>query len=545
MKKFILKNESGFASVIALIMVGMLTLLGLAALNNSDDELSIASNDLQEMKAFYSAEAGMEIAAAAILTSYDQTNMPPSSLPDDSISMNNCRVSYKVEDDGPAEQKVMDNGNLAGLFATVKSFSIVARARNSVDETEVELTQTFETANIPIYQFALFYNYDLELSPGADMSFLGRVHANGNMYMQTSTNINADSYLTSSKNIRHGVHPNAGISDESGSINIKNTTGSYVDMELGSGSWVDADYGKWYDSSVSMWQGRVQDSTHGQGELMVPMNGGVDPHKMIEPATGGNSDSYEDLSSLKFINQKAYQLVGGIWTDVTADMQSKAIISFADDQFYDAREGLDADIMELDMGNLYDSGYAPDNGVIYYSDQNGSRDFPALRLHNADTLGAPITIASENPVYTKGDYNTLGKVPASILADAVTFLSDSWDDTKSGGPLAQRGAINTTVNVSFITGNVPSESGNYSGGFENLPRFLEKWAGKTFTWSGSGICLWDSEQADQLWSSVYFDDPIRNWTFDMDLDDVINHPPETPIVRIYQRTGWKQSYVAY
>ena len=45
----IIQSESGFAALVALIMVAMLTLLGLAALSTSDDELSIASNEMQEM----------------------------------------------------------------------------------------------------------------------------------------------------------------------------------------------------------------------------------------------------------------------------------------------------------------------------------------------------------------------------------------------------------------------------------------------------------------------------------------------------------------
>ena len=42
-----LKNETGVATLIALIMVAMLTLIGIAAISTSDDEVSIAGNELQ------------------------------------------------------------------------------------------------------------------------------------------------------------------------------------------------------------------------------------------------------------------------------------------------------------------------------------------------------------------------------------------------------------------------------------------------------------------------------------------------------------------
>jgi len=59
------------------------------------------------------------------------------------------------------------------------------------------------------------------------------------------------------------------------------------------------------------------------------------------------------------------------------------------------------------MGKLYANGYGPSNGVIYFSDKSaGSTEWPALRVKNAAELGAGLTIASENPVYTLGDFNS-------------------------------------------------------------------------------------------------------------------------------------------
>ena len=37
-------------------------------------------------------------------------------------------------------------------------------------------------------------------------------------------------------------------------------------------------------------------------------------------------------------------------------------------------------------------------------------------------------------------------------------------------------------------------SGYYSGGVENFPRFLEDWSGKTFTYYGSMLELYNSQQ---------------------------------------------------
>ena len=549
MRLDLLKSQNGYAALIALIMVVMLTLLGLAALEQSDDEMTITSNGLQEMKTFYAAEAGMEMAAAILEAEYDSTGVPPTTMPNGELNSNNCLVTFTTTDDGPATQRVLTNGTLAGLHALVKSFTINASGVNIEEHTRVDLAQTFESALVPIFQFAVFYGNDLEIAPGPAMTLLGRVHSNGNMYLQSGASLSMDSYVTASGDIIHGRSPAYGGAAATGDLFIKDASGAYANMKLGSGTWLDANHANWYDSSIAKWQGRVQDAAHGQTELNLPLGSAAagDEHKLIEPASGGNTDSYENKASLKFIDGRAYKLVGTVWTDVTAAMIADNVISFKTgaDRFYDGREGTKVDVMDLDIEEMYDDGWAPSNGVIYFSDRDASKPFPALRLVEGEELDAGLTIASENPVYIWGDYNEDDKKPAAIVADACSFLSNNWDDANQL-VAALNTASQTTVNVSYMTGNVPSAGGNYSGGFENLPRFLESWSGIEFIWSGSAVNLWESTQATGLWSyGSYYRAPIRTWTYDTNLDDPNNLPPETPCVRVFQRTGWKQEYVGY
>lgn len=124
--------------------------------------------------------------------------------------------------------------------------------------------------------------------------------------------------------------------------------------------------------------------------------------------------------------------------------------------------------------------------------------------------------------------------PAAIVGDAVTLLSNSWMDSKSGTKPA---ASNTTYNAAIISGNVPSGDGYYSGGVENFPRFLEGWGGKTVTYYGSMIQLYQSEQAVGHWgaASVY-DAPNRAWYFD---SNFITTPPPGLLYTVnYVRSRW-------
>ncbi len=540
MKRSRLHSESGFATLIALIMVGMLTLIGLAALSTSDDEVTIAGNELQETRAFYAAEAGLEQAAAELHSSIDSTGTLPSYMPSGDDTANGCTFTYSTVDDGVAQQRVLSTGTLAGLHALVKSYTITSLGASPIDQSKVQLTQAFEMALVPLYQFAVFYGNDLEIAPGPDMNLIGRVHSNGNMWLQAGSTLKMDSYVTASGHILHG-RKGAGTVDN-GDVLIKNGSGNYASMKEGTG-WLEGTDSYWYDSSVARWSGRVQDSAHGQGRLELPLNGSTgDAHALIEPESG-NPDSYEGKATIKFVDNQAYKKVAGIWTNVTADMVTKGIISKTENKFYDGRELKWVDATELDVAKLYSNGYAPSNGVIYFSD--ASSDNSALRIKNGSTLAAPLTIASENPVYTLGNFNSVNKQPAAIMADAVTFLSSAFDDAKSTLAKSNRVAIQTTVNASIMTGNTETTSTNYNGGFENLPRFLEVWSGINFNWTGSMVCLWYSQQANGLWNGTYYSPPNRNWAYDTDLDDPTKLPPETPMVRVFQRTGWRQEYVGY
>lgn len=539
MWKSILNNERGMAALVALLLVGMLTLIGLAALSTSDDEVQVAGNKWQETKAFYAAESGLDKAVSELMAHYDTANSVPGTMPSGSDDVNNCDVTFNTVDEGAPSPQVIAAGAQAGLHALVKKFSVNATANNTSDNASVTLKETFEFAVCPLFQFAVFYGNDLEIAPGPNMTLLGRVHSNGNLWIQAGNSLKMDSYVTSSGDILHGRKGPGSV--DNGDVQIKDGAGAYKSMKIGS-DWLEHGYSKWYDSSVARWNGRVQDSDHGQGELKVPISGGGDPHKLIERAAS-NPDSYENKATLKFINGNAFQLQSGSWVDVTAAMTAAGVITYTSNKFTDQREGKVADVTDVDMAKLYSTGYAPTNGVIYFSDKRAGEDFPALRLKNGTELGASLTVASENPVYTVGNFNSTKKKPAAIMADAYTCLSGSWDDAKSALAKTDRAASNTTVNVCYATGNVNTTSTTYNGGFENLLRFLEDWTNKTNTWSGSAVCLWNSTQATGTWNGTYYTPPGRAWSYDSMLDDPANIPPETPVIRVFHRTGWAQEHV--
>jgi hypothetical protein len=69
----ILRNESGVALVIALLMIVVLSLIGLASSSNSTFEIKLSGNKKGSTEAFYMADAGVQMVKANI-TNFNTTN---------------------------------------------------------------------------------------------------------------------------------------------------------------------------------------------------------------------------------------------------------------------------------------------------------------------------------------------------------------------------------------------------------------------------------------------------------------------------------------
>jgi hypothetical protein len=216
--------------------------------------------------------------------------------------------------------------------------------------------------------------------------------------------------------------------------------------------------------------------------------------------------------------------------------------------FYDMREGRTMNIVQVDVGLLRSTGLAPANGVVYVA--TTGTPGAAVRLVNGSQLPSQgLTVVTENPLYIRGDYNTVAKVPAAVLADAITVLSNNWagngSDTKGAMGTSSRPATATTVNAAFAlgpSGESSLDAGN--GQLENDIRFLEDWSGQNLTYRGSIVDLWHSQQATGSWrccgtgGTNYYTPPTRIWSYDTLFNT--NPPPGTPQGVLILRGPWAQ-----
>lgn len=187
------------------------------------------------------------------------------------------------------------------------------------------------------------------------------------------------------------------------------------------------------------------------------------------------------------------------------------------------------------------------------------------------------TVGSENGLYVMGNYNATNvtltgttapapsqnyqpqgtplHIPAAIVADAVTILSNNWQDARSFRyPYAQESRLASATQVRFalltgdvITGNDsiaynPSAFGQLNGGIHNFKRFLERWSGVRLNYAGSLVNLFNSRQNNGFWKccSAVYNPPIRDWTFDTTFLDPNRVPPGTPYIYSLSFTGFQR-----
>ncbi len=97
--------------------------------------------------------------------------------------------------------------NWAGLTASRATVRCSATATSKTNRYAVPATvsQDFVVAFLPVFQFAAFFNTDMEIFNGATMDINGRLHVNGTLYYAPAALLTVDSTLTTSGDIERGM----------------------------------------------------------------------------------------------------------------------------------------------------------------------------------------------------------------------------------------------------------------------------------------------------------------------------------------------------
>ncbi|MGZ8898581.1 MAG: hypothetical protein ACXW3Z_00650, partial [Limisphaerales bacterium] len=440
-----------------------------------------------------------------------------------------------------------------GLRGWTTTFRIASQAQQTsgVNPVAAGLVQEVQTASIPIFQFAIFYNLDLELHSMTEMHVRGRVHSNRQIYTYPSETTTFWEDVTA--------------------------VGTYIKTRKPG----DPDYSTKPAKGATIYQ-KKKDAKVASLTLPIGTNNAPSTiRSLLLPPPAGES-TISAMSRERFYNKAELVITVSdknveafakapygtvkhpvLWLDLAWFVKTN--ISFTDQ-----REGKLMRVTEIDVGKIqawstantsvaFALGAGKPVNLIYVNDQRSmpAGELAAVRLVNGRLLPTRgLTVTTPNPLYVLGHYNqestshlgstnTTKTKPAALIADAITALSPSWKDSESHLKYTSRDANNMTVNAAVITGIVettPSPK-TYSGGAHNLLRFLEDWSGRTLTYNGSMVVLFDSVRAIRPFRQPgeYYEPPERNFNFDRNFLEGDKLPPGTPELRAIIRNKWVQS----
>ncbi|MCC7053770.1 MAG: hypothetical protein IT355_10920 [Gemmatimonadaceae bacterium] len=497
--------------------------------------------------------------ADGVVSPADITSLTTPTLPGFTFTQSTSYV-------GGAAMRIITRGAFSGLYALEQPMKVSVTADDAGgNRAAIELGVLVQA--VPVFQFGVFAERDLEITNGPPMTFVGWVHSNRNIYL-SSANADYMSQVTAADSVfwmrKDTVSRLPGV-------RIANASGTLMPLDFDSRSHPGAAF---VAQSNTVFDGRLMSGESGVRRLQLPLPTGMDPIELIRPALVGDTP---EVRGVRMANKADLRIVVNLAAPLTNVCTEATfvrtggraalagacpgILQFARDAFYDGREMRSPDVLELDVAAL--RAWVNANvssrqvNVLYVEFQNrdtlvAGRDYPALRLKNGWELPAAapgevggMTVSTNSALYVQGDYNTTNWKPASLLGDVATFLSNAWADDSSAVFPRPRTFAATTVYAALLAGNseTPCDAMNcgtqpYGGGFENFPRFLEDWGGSTggtqFQYRGSLVALFTSRQSSRPWGHGlnmgfgYYNPPSRDWAFETRFSDPQFLPPGTP-----------------
>lgn len=452
-----------------------------------------------------------------------------------------------------------------GLWGYAAKYRIVSNVRNSqgLEQITVAAQQEVQPAQIPIFQFAIFYNGLLEFTWAAPLTVRGRVHANGDIYTGSAWNLTFNNAVTATGNIIKKGWAGYSSGSMSGSITYKDTKATNVpnlSLPIGTNNTADAvrEIIRYPPSSELMTTPMGTNRYYNKAEMVLLVSNSTVTAQIRQQGgfdTSPTTVTWYTTNSSYVTNIPNFLTISNTFTDLR---ENKTIRTTQVDVGRYTRWAATNTLVTAKLGQSYGTNNVPN--ILYIADfrTGGGSTLSGVRLTNGVSLpGRGLTVATPNPIYTWGNFNcpnsshlnttnTSQTKPSSLISDAWTVLSSAWNDANSAGSLSSRVAVNTTVNAAIISGVVysdPADGSPFSGGAMNMPRLLEHWGNGSstkLTLNTSIVNLYNSVYATANWATpgTYYYAPIRDFNFDQNFTDMTKLPPGTPMLSAFIRGRW-------
>jgi hypothetical protein len=604
------RQERGSTLVVYMFVLAAMAAVAIASLQTITLNLETAHSHKKGKNAFYSAEVGLDLAVNDIISDFENL-IPYTESADDSaadsdgyINVANYRnyaVKYKITN--PLEPYLYQTvvGNTI-IYHYAYTYDIEAQSTSNQDSSRETVNEQIRILETPLVQYYVFYGQegnsaDMELFPGPDMNSWGRIHSNGDIYIGSSSNntIRLRNYDDDGNLSPHSMTAAGNIytyekhdhDDYTNTVEVKTvgTGTTFTPTETVTGainssneSTEESRFGNYVLVNEEPYTTPDKDlfkrNAFYEQRSLDPQKNTIDGITIIGTGGLGAGNIEVTVSRPNSTDVTALILAGEFSTGNPVPDLPMPIIRETDNAFQDCREGdRDVDTTDIDLYalGLWYEAYLADqglelagDGILIYTSRspdatftNNGSDLEAIRLITMDATSSPqlvdeTTLATDNPVYIHGDFNTIDTHGVALIGDAMNILSNilttkpcgiSWSTLYNN-----YGASTTTVYAALFAGHVPTSADGsvYSGGLHTYPRLHEDWTQRswnptrTLNIIGSFINLWDSDQADGVWciGGDCYSGPQRNWGWDVRFQDPGFWPPFIPSIFSVERVGF-------
>lgn len=591
------QHEEGYILVYTLMMIAVLMSIAALYFLTARTQIGVTRSAKNTVMGFYAGEAGLNLRADIVRQAFLGYTIPSGTAPS---STNPCTgtnlgsgdfacINYtfaghliktwvEPEPTNPRSLVVPPGEKFAGLSTTQFIYTTHALAYNQASgQEEANLELKFQSRNIPLYQFAMFYNKDLTIEPLAPMTISGRVHSNFDVYTNQGSNANPNGLsfagqLTAAKNIWRGykggsmscLANSVRAMDPSAYQTLGNACGTGNKTRVVASSELPIFNGNVIQSFTPVSVPPISSWDPGPGHIYWDR---ADLRLALMLNASNAADTTKSTTGIVVISQSATsasQIDTAATTSLhacTGSLASRPIqVASFKNYWYSYPSGQNMIILDIDMQalftclkttNWFGSGKllsdATDGGLVIHATVLGPNSAAlgnryAVRLRNAAELKSTatsspailgMTFSTDQSLYTMGNFNTTNKKPVALLTDQYGPLSNQWNDANATYS-ARNVSAATTVNAAIVSGTgttggvdgVAGQGGTIEIAF--LENLHENWASNTLNMVGAQVSLHRVNHGLRtlysIGSPIYMP-PTRVVTYDTSFNTAANLPP--------------------
>ncbi len=328
-------NERGIALITTLLILVLLSslLTGFILTVNSDQGL--IGLDRDQKRAFYATLAGLEKLTADLGTLFE-TNYAPTTAQINALTArppslegisyvspgggSGYQITFPLDARGKprADTRTVPSGPYEGLVGLITAYSMTATAQTATG-SEVRMRRTLQTVAVPVFQFGIFSQNDLNFHAGPDFNFGGRVHTNGNLYLAEgsgSTLTLANRVTAVGEVIRTNlVNGWPTSSNYTGTVNVTTVPGAFRALRASEGSLVGAigtasNEPTWTNLSIGTYNGNIRNGRTGARRMDLPLaSQGATPIDLIRRPGIGENVANPDVFGQRYFGMASLRIL--------------------------------------------------------------------------------------------------------------------------------------------------------------------------------------------------------------------------------------------